>query len=130
MFERGVLLVSALIWLPYGVYCFLEPDSLAEAAGVVASTPTATTELRAMYGGLQMAIGALAASALWKPRLVSGALLTLVFLTGGLAATRVLGVLLDGGFSSYTVGGLVFEVLTVILGLVALGRGQPGAART
>ena len=125
--QRGVLLFSALIWLPYGVYCFVQPGMLEDAAGLVATTPTATTELRAMYGGLQMAIGALAAAALFRERLVPGALLTLVFLTGGLAATRLTGFLIDGGWSSYTAGGLGFEIVSCGLGLVALGRIGKGA---
>jgi hypothetical protein len=127
MFERGVLIFSAIIWLPYGAYCFLQPGALADAAGVVATSPTGTTELRAMYGGLQMAIGALALGAVFKPRLVSGVLLALVFLTGGLASTRLLGVVIDGGFSGYTGGGLGFEVASCVLALVALSRSQPGA---
>lgn len=125
--QRGVLVLSALIWLPYGVYCFVQPGMLEDAAGLVATTPTATTELRAMYGGLQMAIGALAAAALFRERLVPGALLTLVFVTGGLAATRLAGFLIDGGWSSYTAGALGFEILSCGLGLVALGRSGKGA---
>ena len=110
MFERGILILSAIIWLPYGAYCFIQPASLAEAAGVVATTPTGTTVLRAMYGGLQMAIGALALAALAKSRLTSGVLLALVFLTGGLASTRLLGLWMDGGFTGYTGGALGFEI--------------------
>ena len=128
MFERGILGLSAIIWLPYGVYCFLQPGALTEAVGVVAASSTGTTELRAMYGGLQMAIGALALAAVFKPRLVSGALLTLVFLTGGLASTRLMGVLIDGGFSGYTGGALGFEIISCVLALIALGRSQPGPA--
>jgi hypothetical protein len=128
MFERGILILSAVIWLPYGVYCFFQPGALAEAAGVVASSPTGTTELRAMYGGLQMAIGALALTAVFKSRLVSGALLALVFLTGGLASTRLAGALIDGGFSGYTGGALGFEIVSCVLLLMALGRSQPAPA--
>jgi len=128
MFERGVLIFSAIIWLPYGAYCFFQPDALLDAAGVSATTPTGTTELRAMYGGLQMAIGTHALVAIFRPRLVSGFLLSLVFLTGGLASTRLLGVLMDGGFSSYTGGGLSFEIVSCVLGLIALSRSEPGAA--
>lgn len=128
MFERGVLIFSAIIWLPYGLYCFITPGALGEAAGVMATTPTGTTEIRAMYGGLQMAIGALSATAWWKPRLASGVLLTLVFVSGGLASTRLLGALMDGELTSYTLGGLGFEVTLCALALVALGRGEPGAA--
>ncbi len=123
MFERGVLIFSAIIWLPYGLYCFFQPGSLAEAAGVVATTPTATTELRAMYGGLRMAIGAQVLVSLAKPRLANGTLLTLVFLSGGLASARLLGFLMDGGWSSYTAAGLGFETTSCGLALFALSRG-------
>ena len=81
-----------------------------------------------MYGGLQMAIDGLAVAALLKPRLMSGVLLSLVFLMGGLASSRLLGFLMDGGFSSYTAGGLGFEIVSCVLALFALGRSEPGAA--
>lgn len=125
MFERIVLGLAALIWLPYGIYCFFVPEVLAGSgsAGVVAATPTGTTELRAMYGGLQAAIGALAVAALMRPRLASGVLLTLVFIMGGLAASRLLGLLMDGGFSAYTGGGLAFEILGCGAALLALRGG-------
>jgi hypothetical protein len=32
---RVFLAVSALVWLPYGIFCFLQPGYLAEAAGEV-----------------------------------------------------------------------------------------------
>lgn len=122
MLERGVLILSALIWLPYGLYCFAQPAMLADAAGVVATTPTATTEIRAMYGGLQAAIGTLALAALFRERLIPGVLLTLVFLTGGLAATRAVGLMIDGSMSDYTLGGLIFEIISCGLALFALIR--------
>ena len=57
MATRIFLLLSALLWLPYGIYCWLHPSALAEAAGVAFQSPTGSTELRAMYGGLQAALG-------------------------------------------------------------------------
>ena len=54
---RLFLAANALLWLPYGLYCFLVPEFLAEAAAVSATTSTGTVELRAMYGGLQAGIG-------------------------------------------------------------------------
>ena len=76
-----------------------------------------------MYGGLRMAIGALALVSLAKPRLASGTLLTLAFVSGGLASARRLGFLMDGEWSCYTAGGLGFEIISCGLALVALGRG-------
>jgi len=119
MLVRGVLLFSVVVWLPYGIYCFFVPEVLEEGAGLVARTPTAMTEVRAMYGGLQIAIGGLALAALLRPRLAAGVLLTLAFLTGGLGTTRALGAIVDGAWSAYTLGALGFEFVACALAVAA-----------
>jgi hypothetical protein len=106
---RIFLALTALIWLPYGIYCFVAPGSLAEMAGVAASTTTGTIELKAMYGGLQAAIGALALAAALRPALIGSALLAGSFLFPGLAVARLLGALGAGEFSPYTIMGLGLE---------------------
>ena len=94
---------------PYGLFCLVQPAFLDGAAGVVATTPTGTTELRAMYGGLQAGIGALMVLALVRPNLVEGALLALACLAGGLGFARLVGAVADGSFSTYTLSALFFE---------------------
>ena len=118
MAARVFLGLSALLWLPYGVYCFLAPGSLADAAGVAYHSQTGATELRAMYGGLQAALGLLAGLAVVRDGLRRSALVALAFLAGGLATARAAGVVLDGDLSSYTAVGLGFEVTTVFLATV------------
>ncbi len=115
MAARVFLALSALVWLPYGIYCFFAPHSLADAAGVVYSSPTGSTELRAMYGGLQAGIGLLAGLGVFRASLRRPALVALAFLTGGLVTTRLLGAALDGGVSSYTATAIVFELTSVVL---------------
>lgn len=107
---RLFLGISALAWGGYGLYCFLDPGSLAAIAGVTSTTTTGATELRAMYGGLQIALGMLAALALLRPAVQPGVLLTLAFVTGGLFGARLLAALPTSDFSSYTVGALAFEL--------------------
>jgi len=102
--------LSAVVWIAYGFLCLLQPSYLEEAAGVTATTPTGTVELRAMYGGLQIAIGALCAVGLISARWLVHALVALAFLTAGLATSRLFGVLMGGGLSSYTSTALVFEL--------------------
>ena len=99
---RIFLALSALLWLPYGLYCFAAPASLAAGAGVAFQSPTGSTELRAMYGGLQAAIGLLATLGALRAAWRRPALVALGFLTAGLCAARLAGLALDGGFSSYT----------------------------
>lgn len=101
--------LSALVWLPYGIFCLVQPSFLEGTAGVAASTATGTVELRAMYGGLQAAIGVLCALGSVSPTWRGHALITLGFLTAGLGLARLAGVAAGGGLSSYTAVALVFE---------------------
>lgn len=124
---RIFLAFSAALWLPYGLYCFVDPGYLAEAAGVAAGSATGTTELRAMYGGLQAAIGALALASLFRAPLRQPALLCIAFLCAGLFTARLAGALLDASFSSYTGMGLAFESGSTAIASWLLVR-QPGVA--
>ncbi|MBW2268365.1 MAG: DUF4345 family protein [Deltaproteobacteria bacterium] len=130
MAERSFFAVSTLLWLGYGVYCFFQPGVLAEMAGVMGSTPTATTELRAMYGGAQAGIGLLCAGAFAQATLRRPALLALLFIVGGLGTTRLLGALLDGSFTSYTFSGLGFEWATIAVAAWLLSRTSTPPAAT
>lgn len=101
--------LSALLWFPYGLYCFFAPGFLAGAAGVTFTTATGATELRAMYGGLQAAIGLLAFAGMQRADLTRPALITIATLTAGLGVARLLGALSDGAWSGYTLMALVIE---------------------
>lgn len=102
--------LNALIWLGYGVFCLVRPSFLDGAAGVAARSETGIAELRAMYGGLQAAIGALCFLGMMAPAWTGHALVTVGFLVAGLASFRLLAVAIGGGLSGYTIGALVFEI--------------------
>jgi hypothetical protein len=114
--------LTALIWLPYGIYCFFQPGFLADAAGVVATTTTGTIELRAMYGGLQVGIGAFALAAALRPALTAPALVASSFLFPGLAVTRLIAALASGEISSYTASGLGLEWASTFVAIWLLRR--------
>jgi hypothetical protein len=119
---RIFLAISALAWGGYGLYCLINPAILAELAGVTAVSATATTELRAMYGGVQTALGLFAALAVVNAGWQRPAVLALAFVTGGLFTARLIGALLAGDFSSYTIGGLGFEFVYTAIAIVLLRR--------
>jgi len=123
-FSRWFLGFNVLVWLPYGIYCFFQPGFLGDAAGLTAQSPTALTEVRAMYGGLEAGIGAFALAAMVRVSLVRPALLMLAFTCTGLALTRTLGAVLDGAFSGYTIGALCFEIPSAVIAIL-LARGAP-----
>jgi len=116
------LALSVLLWLPYGVYCAFVPAYLDGAAGVVGATATGTTEIRAMYGGLQASIGVLCAFALARVEHARSAILAIAFLVSGLFSVRLIGYLADGSASDYTHGVLVFECTYAIASIVMFRR--------
>ncbi len=122
MAARIFLAFSALLWLPYGLFCFFQPSYLAEVAGVAAISPTGPIELRAMYGGLEAALGALSAVAVFRPQLLRPALVALAFLCSGLFLARLLGAGLGQEVSSYTALGLAFELISAALASWLLAR--------
>jgi len=127
MAARIFLALSALIWLPYGVLCFLQPAGLAEAAGVAFTSPTGATEIRAMYGGLTVAVGGLALAGALRPALAGLALTLLLVSCAGLGVARLLGAGIDGELSSYTAMALALELGTVAVTAWLLRR-QPALA--
>lgn len=129
MAARIFLALSALVWLPYGIWCFIDPAQLAGSAGVAFQSGTGSTELRAMYGGLQAGLGALALAGVLRASLTRAALVALLFLTAGLASARMAGVALDGSPSSYTLVALAFEVTTAAIAGWLLARAPQESAR-
>lgn len=67
---RIFLILTGVLFMGFGVYYMITPQVLAEMAGVTATNATGIVELRAMYGGLQIAVGVLsllaAFSAVWQ----------------------------------------------------------------
>jgi hypothetical protein len=126
MATRIFLGLSALLWLPYGIYCFFQPGSLAGAAGVAFTTPTGATELRATYGGLTVAIGGIALLGALRSDWARYALVTLGTACAGFGVARLLGAALDGGVGAYTTQALLLEFVTLALALWLLRR--PAAA--
>ena len=114
MLENVFLIATAIIFLPYGVICFVKPGMLSEAAGVRSMSSTGTTELRAMYGGLQGAIGVLAVTAFFDPIFVNPFLIALITISTGLLVGRIAGLIMDGGYTGYTGMALGFETVLLL----------------
>ena len=114
------VVICAATFLPYGLMCFLNPELLIDSAGIQAVSAAGTTELRAMYGGLQASVGVLAISALFRPSLSAGFLVTIATVMAGLLLARLAGLLIDGGFTGYTGMALGFEVILLSIALYFL----------
>ena len=115
---RGFLILTGLLIAGYGLYCLFNPMILHQYTGMGLSDPTAVTEIRAMYGGLQCAMGLYLLHCGLQPSRLGQGLLVSVFVFAGLAGARAYGLAVDGGDNGYNFAATLYEAAS---GLVALG---------
>jgi hypothetical protein len=72
-FARLFILFQGILFIGYGAYCLVYPEFIALTLNSNV-TAVAITEFRAMYGGLQLAIGMFLIYSLKSPQLLEGAL--------------------------------------------------------
>jgi hypothetical protein len=102
---QGFLVANSLIWLPWGLINLVKPESWSGEVvpGIEVydlSSPVARTEVRAMYGGLQMAIGTAALVGATRDKHRDSALGFFALALTGLSLCRLGGMVVEGE-SSY-----------------------------
>lgn len=118
-FARVVLLLGALMFGALGVYLLKEPGKLDEWIGLRATSAEALTELRALYGGLEIGLGLFLLLCFFRSQWISAGLACLLFICAGIAIARVIGFILDGSLNNMMLGFLATEVVFVILAAIA-----------
>src|ERR1700680_2050212 len=93
--SRIALITAASGFTGFGIACLVRPKSMLKRVDVRPRSARGTTELRAMYGGLHLGLGAFFATAAAKPEWSRPALLAQTLGLGGLAASRLVGILSD-----------------------------------
>ncbi len=107
------LVANSLFWLPWGFINLIWPkawsgDVIAGMNVYDLSDAVSRTEVRAMYGGLQMAIGVFALLGAFRPRFRDAVLMFFVLALTGLALCRFGGMVAEGetSYLSFSVSGI------------------------
>ncbi|MDG2220462.1 MAG: DUF4345 family protein [Rubripirellula sp.] len=108
-FCNVAIFITAISWAGFAVWLGTNPGALLPAFGVDESTPQMLTEVRAFYGGVEMAI-AVAMIVLWYRGQLFAALLVGGLPLLGSASGRCVGLLVDG-FSSMHLGFAILEIV-------------------
>ena len=93
-----------------------------ERADVRARSANGTTELRAMYGGLELGLGAFFATAAAKPEWMRPALLAQTLGLGAVAGSRLAGIVRDRPRGRLMKALFVAESAAAALGAIALAK--------
>ena len=80
--------ITAAAFAGFGATLLVKPEVLGKI-GVKGHGPNARTELRAMYGGMELGFGAFFTIALLKPEWRTPALTAILLAIGGLGVTRL-----------------------------------------
>lgn len=126
-FPTVAILITAASWTGFAVWLGANPDALLPAFGVETSTPQMLTEVRAFYGGVELAIAA-AMIVLWRRGDLFASLLVGGLPLFGSACGRLIGLVLDG-FSATHIGFATLELVGAafcLVGCVIVSRGNRG----
>lgn len=124
-FPSIAIFITAAAWAGFAVWLGMNPGTLLAAFGVDVSTPQMLTEVRAFYGGVEMAIAAAMIVLWWRDELFAALLVGRLPLVGS-ASGRCIGLVLDG-FSMTHVGFAALEFLGAgfcFAGCVIVSRGR------
>lgn len=118
---RITLWLGGLGFLGFGIAFLIAPVDTLAAAGVQVGGAAAATELRAFYGGLEVALGVLLIGADLRGARRAGLILCLASY-GGIGAARLLGIAIAGGATSFLWYALATEAVLATLAAIGLRR--------
>ena len=120
IYARIVLFLSALMYGGFGAAYLARPKAMAKLTHFELTSPTAVTEIRAFYGGMELGLAALLVVCAIRPDWAGAGLLALALLSGGTVVARLIGFAADGSATAFLWKVLAAEVLVAALGIVGL----------
>jgi hypothetical protein len=118
-FPTIAILITAASWAGFAIWLGTNPAALLPAFGIEASTPQMLTEVRAFYGGVEMAIALTMIVLWWRGDLFAALLVGGLPLLGS-ACGRFLGLIVDG-FSTLHLGFAGLEIIGGVICLIGSG---------
>ena len=116
-YAKFFIAITGLIFFSYGAFLIYDPKQLINIANFSISENTALTELRAMYGGIQLALGLFMLACFRHERLIPPCLLLMSLVFFCLAATRTLGLIIDPADSGYNFNATIYESFSAIISI-------------
>ena len=121
-FARILLAITGLVFFVHGLVCFIHPATIGLESGLSMPTLGSTTEVRAEYGGLPMALGLFFLAGAARMVAVRTSLAVMSVVVVGYAVSRVAAVAIVASVDTYNLAAIGYEVTTAALALWALRR--------
>ena len=111
-FGKALCLINAVIFLVYGIFYMLVPAAISTyVTESIPATTSALIDMRAVYGGMSIAISIILAVFSLKKETLRFAIMILMIFMITMASGRLLGIILDSGANNKMYYYLISEVL-------------------
>jgi hypothetical protein len=117
-FARWLGIIVGLQFALYGLYCLYNPHFVPQITGMAVSA-AASTEITAMYGGMELGFGLFLIATALKRQTLEACMLAIVLSCGGLCSVRGFSIAFHGG-DSYNSPAFGYELTLFGLGLAGL----------
>ncbi|MBF0278484.1 MAG: DUF4345 family protein [SAR324 cluster bacterium] len=111
---RFFVIGTGLLYVALGLSFIFATSTMISKLPLTVSGPAGTTEIRAVYGGLELALGIVFIYAGVFNRSLEFAVFTMLLTFIGLALSRGAGILIDGSNDSFTLRLWWIEILGVV----------------
>lgn len=129
LIERAFLAFVILMLGGFGVAFLLRPEATAGLVGIQLASTAARSDVRAVYGGLEIGLALVLVYCALDPSRVGPGLWLVAILFGAVAGARLLGTVLDRPVQPLTWKVLAVEAATALLALLlALRTPSAGAS--
>jgi len=120
---RTWLVVSAGLHLYFGALFAIDATPMLAGLAIAQTEPSGLIEMRAFYGGLMLALGALFAAAALRREWLRAGLVLMTVTYFGAASVRATWMLIDGVSDDWLVRILSIEAGGALAGALSLARG-------
>lgn len=117
---RVILVLLAMSFIGFGLAFTLKPLEMAQVLDISLFTPTARTDFRALYGGLEIGLGVFLLTCAFRRQSLRLGLEAGAWAFAGLALVRFMGLALEGFGQPLMIVLAVLETVAVALALWAL----------
>ena len=122
MWTRIFLGAMTLMFLAFGLFSLLRPETMTSSLGAEVGGPNGTFEIRGIFGGVSLGAALLCATGAARQTMIGPALWFLIAYMGGYCFARLASLALGDFPTPSTWRFAAFEALTLIVALFALTR--------
>lgn len=109
--HRTILSVVALLFVGLGFWLMVQPRAVEFLYPIILEKPMAVSEIRAVFGGLMLGVGAAILWLIWGARRITDAGMVTICVFGGLLLARIFGLYGEGVPHGPVLNETIFETV-------------------